>query len=140
MADIQQPTLNRGGQMTPITKARRGAAWLLSLYFAQLYVQAGWQKFDADSFWTGLFELWGYPPSFRIVIGIAEVGAGVAIVVPWVSTYAAAVLMVVMCGAWAHLAMDARWGDVGTVTLYLAGLAWIGWEWRSFRYRGRGNP
>jgi uncharacterized membrane protein YphA (DoxX/SURF4 family) len=119
--------------VTPFTKARLAASWLASLYFARLYAQAGWQKFETNSFWTGLFVVWGYPPSFRILVGIVEVGAGVAIVVPWVSTYAAATLIVVMGGAWVHLAMDARWGDVGTVTAYLTGLAWIAWEWRSWR-------
>lgn len=123
--------------LTPVRKLRLAAAWLASLYFANLYGHAGWQKFDTESFWTGLFEQWGYPPSFRVLVGVVELVGGIALVVPWVATYAGAALVVVMGGAWVHLAMDARWSDVGLVTAYLTGLTWIAWEWRILRIGGR---
>jgi uncharacterized membrane protein YphA (DoxX/SURF4 family) len=100
----------------------------------------GWPKFRGDSFWTALFEHWGYPPSFRILIGAIEVTAGVALLIPWVTTYASAALILVMIGAAGSLATDARWHDVLTVTMYTIGLAWVGWEWRRVRYRERANP
>lgn len=113
--------------------ARRGVSYLLAVWFAHLYVTMGWAKFRSDSFWTGLFAHWGYPAWFRIVTGAVEVGAGVALLVPWVTTYAAAVLVVVMAGAALSLARDARMLDVLTVTLYAVGLCWIGVEWRRWR-------
>lgn len=119
----------------PTRLSRLGLSWLLACWFCHLYLTMGWPKFRSDSFWTALFEHWGYPPSFRILIGVVEVGAGVAIVVPWVTTYAAAALMIVMLGAAGSLARDARWDDVLTVSYYLVGLAWIAWEWRAQRYR-----
>ncbi len=114
--------------------SRLVASWLLAAWFAHLYVTMGLPKFRSDSFWTALFEHWGYPPSFRILIGVIEVGAGVLILVPWTATYAATALLVVMLGAGLSLAGDARWGDVLTIGYYLAGLAWIAWEWRGKRW------
>lgn len=120
--------------------SRLVASWLLAAWFAHLYVTMGLPKFRSDSFWTALFEHWGYPPSFRILIGVIEVGAGVLILVPWTATYAATALLVVMLGAGLSLAGDARWGDVLTIGSYLAGLAWIAWEWRTIRLRARPRP
>jgi len=115
---------------------RLGASWLLGAWFCHLYVTMGWAKFDPKSFWTALFEHWGYPHSFRILIGVIEVTAGVALLIPRVTTYGAVALIFVMLGAAGSLATDARWHDVGTVAMYAAGLGWIAWEWRNFRLRG----
>lgn len=109
---------------------------LLALYFTYLYLTMGWPKFSPDSFWTGLFEHWGYPPSFRIIVGVTEVTAGVALLIPRFTTYASMTLIVVMVGAAGALSTDGRWDDVLTVCAYLAGLTWIAWEWREFRLRG----
>ncbi len=127
--------------LTRLTRlSRLGVTWLLALWFAHLYVTMGWPKFRSDSFWTALFDHWGYPPSFRLMIGMIEVGAGIAIVVPRATTYAAIALMIVMLGAAGSLATDARWDDVLTIGYYLAGLAWIAWEWRTMRLRARSRP
>jgi uncharacterized membrane protein YphA (DoxX/SURF4 family) len=116
--------------------SRLGGSWLLGAWLAHLYLTMGWAKFDPASFWTALFEHWGFPPSFRILIGVIEVTAGVALLIPWVTTYAAGALILVMLGAAGSLATDARWQDVFTVTTYALGLAWVGWEWRELRLRG----
>jgi uncharacterized membrane protein YphA (DoxX/SURF4 family) len=128
-------TLSRLSRVT-----RLGASWLLGAWFTHLYVTMGWAKFDPASFWTALFEHWGFPPSFRLLIGAIEVTAGAALLVPWGTTYGAVALILVMIGAAGSLATDARWHDVLTVTMYAAGLAWIAWEWRTMRFRWRGNP
>ncbi len=127
--------------LTRLTRlSRLGLSWLLGAWFAHLYVTTGWAKFDPASIWTALFEHWGFPPSFRILIGAIEVASGVALLFPWVTTYGAVALILVMMGATGSLASDARWHDVATVTMYAAGLAWVGWEWRGIRYGGRGSP
>ena len=112
---------------------RLGLSWLLAAWFAHLYVTMGWPKFRHDSFWTPLFDHWGYPPSFRILIGTIEVTAGVLLVAPWLTTWAALALILVMLGAAGSLATDARWNDVATIGMYIAGLAWVAWEWREYR-------
>ena len=131
-----------GADPTSLTRltqlSRLGLSWLLAIWFAHLYLTMGWSKFRSDSFWTTLFEHWGYPPSFRILIGTIEVLAGVLIVAPWATTWAALALIVVMVGAAGSLATDARWNDVVTVAMYIVGLVWVAWEWRGYRI-GRGT-
>ena len=120
--------------------ARLGTSWVLAIWFAQLYVVAGWGKFWPDSFWAALFDHWGYPPSFRLLIGVLELAGGILIVAPWTTTYAALVLVVVMLGAAGSLATDARWNDVATVAGYVLGLLWVAWEWRGHRLREGREP
>jgi uncharacterized membrane protein YphA (DoxX/SURF4 family) len=128
--------LSRLSRLTRLSRlSRLGVSWLLGAWFCHLFVTMGRPKFRSDSFWTALFAHWGYPPSFRILIGAIEVTAGVALLVPWVTSYAAMALILVMLGAAGSLATDARWHDVLTVTIYAVGLTWIGWEWRGRRYR-----
>lgn len=114
--------------------SRLGLSWLLAVWFTHLYLTMGWPKFRSDSFWTALFEHWGYPPSLRILVGVVEVAAGVLLLLPTTTTYAALALIGVMLGAAGSLARDARWNDVLTVGYYLVGLAWIAWEWRAMRW------
>jgi putative oxidoreductase len=110
-------------------------AWLLALYLARMYVQMGWVKFDPNGFWTAAFTRWGYPPWFRIFIGALEVLGGILIIVPYTASYGALVLSLVMLGAWGTRAHDARWVDVTWISVYLASLLWIGYEWWQFRLR-----
>ena len=120
----------------PLRLLRLCASWLLAIWFAHLYITMGWPKFRNDSFWTALFDHWGYPPSFRILIGVIEVTAGVLLVAPWFTTWASLALILVMLGAAGSLATDARWNDVATVGMYVVGLVWVGWEWRGYRFGG----
>ncbi len=120
-----------------LRRARLVGAWLLGLYLARMYVEMGWIKFDPEGFWTGAFERWGYPPWLRIGVGVAEVAGGIALVVPWIASYGAAVVAAVMAGAWATRAGDGRWTDVLWISLYLGALAWIGFEWWGYRWRRR---
>ncbi len=105
------------------------AAWLLGVYLAFLYIRAGWGKFDSEGFWAVSFAHWGYSPWLRILVGVIEVVAGAALVVPWVASYGALALCAVMIAAGSTLAGDHRWTDVGRVTAYAAGLVWISYQW-----------
>jgi uncharacterized membrane protein YphA (DoxX/SURF4 family) len=118
-------------------RARWLGAWLLGLYFARMYLEMGWVKFDPAGFWSAAFARWGYPPWFRILIGGLEVAGGVCLVVPWLASYGAVVLVVVMLGAWGTRAHDGRWVDVSWISAYLVGLIWIGYEWRGWRIGAR---
>ena len=120
-----------------VRRTRWLAAWLLGAYFAKMYVSMGWVKFDPNGFWTAAFERWGYPPWFRMVIGVLEVGGGICLVIPWLASYGGLVLSVVMLGAWATRAHDGRWVDVSWISAYLLGLIWISAEFWSLRLRPR---
>ena len=139
MATAASPQFGPTGLTRLLRLVRLGTSWLLAIWFAHLFLTMGWPKFRTDSFWTALFAHWGYPPSFRILIGAIEVTAGVLIVAPWTTTWAAFALILVMLGAAGSLATDARWDDVATVGMYIAGLAWVGWEWRRHRVGGTGT-
>lgn len=116
-------------------RLRLAAAWLVSLYFTQLFLRMGWGKFGGDGFWTTAFAAWGYPAWFRILVGGVEVTAGVALLVPLTASYGAIALGVVMMGAWSTLAHDLRWRDMATVAVYGALLGWVATVWWPSRFR-----
>ena len=119
--------------MTVFRKLRLAAAWCLGAYFAWMYVEMGWVKFDAAGFWTGAFERWGYPVWLRWLVGAVEVAGGILLLVPWVASYAALGVGLVMVGAWVTRMGDGRFVDVAWISLYLAGLLWIAFEWWPYR-------
>jgi uncharacterized membrane protein YphA (DoxX/SURF4 family) len=115
--------------------ARLIAAWVLGVYFAAMYIEMGWIKFDPNGFWTAAFVRWGYPPWMRIGVGVIEVVGGAMLLIPWVTSYGAMAVGLVMLGALATRLHDGRMVDSGWIAAYLAGLGWIAFEWRRFRLR-----
>lgn len=129
-------------RLTTVKKLRLIAVWCLSLYLAHMYVKMGWIKFDPNGFWTPAFERWGYPVWLRWLVGGIEVTGGLLLLMPWVASYAASALGLVMVGAWVTRMRDARFVDVAWITVYFVALVWIAFEWWPFRlYRGgRAEP
>lgn len=119
--------------MTTAKKARLAVAWLLGLYLARMYVLQGWDKFDPEGFWAAPFERWGYPVWLRWLVGVLEVGGGIALLVPWIATWGAVALVVVMVGAGVTRATGGWWVDVAWIAAYAVACAWIGFEWRAWR-------
>jgi putative oxidoreductase len=120
----------------PLTRSKQlrlVAAWCLALYLARMYVGMGWIKFDPNGFWTAAFESWGYPVWLRWLVGGVEVTGGILLLVPWVASYAAVALGLVMAGAWMTRVRDARFVDVAWITAYFVALVWIAFEWWQFR-------
>lgn len=79
---------------------RKVLLFLISAYFANTYIQHGWEKFDAEGFWsTAFIERWGYGLYFMYFIGVLEFLGGIAILIPKANKYGAFILAVVMCGA-----------------------------------------
>lgn len=76
----------------------RALLWLLQALMALAMVAPGVRKFTSPM-WQRMFQAWGYPDGFYLVIGAIEVVAGVLLLVPRVATAAALVLMAVMLGA-----------------------------------------
>jgi putative oxidoreductase len=120
--------------LTTLKKVRLLAAWCLGAYLALMYVRMGWVKFDPAGFWTAAFERWGYPVWLRWLVGAIEVGGGLLLLVPWVASYAALGVSLVMVGAWVTRVRDGRYVDVAWITAYLLALVWIAFEWWQFRW------
>ena len=74
-------------------------AWVLSVLLGLSFVFAGWPKIEPGPGMIRRFENWGYSAEFAVVIGIAELLAGIAILVRPVSFYAALAIVVLMIGA-----------------------------------------
>jgi len=85
-----------------MAEAGRGktiATWVLSGLLTALYVLAGAPKILGLGDAVEGFAKFGYPAWFRILIGLVEVGGGLALLVPPLAFYAAGLLGVVMIGA-----------------------------------------
>ncbi len=116
--------------------------WLLQILIAVAFVLIGVGKF-ADPSWARNFDRWGYPDGFYMVIGALEAVGGLALLVPRLTSYTAAMLGIIMIGAslthWLH-------GEMARVTpplMYLAVLVIVGiGRWRSaVRFRATaGTP
>ena len=77
--------------------------WMLRLLLAALFVAQGVMKLGGSPAWVSRFRGWGYPDHFYIVIGVVELLAAIALIIPGLATFGAAVLIVVMAAATALL-------------------------------------
>ena len=118
-------------------RVRLVLAWIVGLYLARMYIGMGWIKLDPAGFWTDAFQRWGYPAWFRVLVGGIEVLGGALLVVPWLASYGALAVAVVMVGAWWTRFQDHRYVDVAWISAYAVALAWLSYEWWEFRWGAR---
>jgi uncharacterized membrane protein YphA (DoxX/SURF4 family) len=81
-----------------VRRAGRVLLWIAQALLAAAMIGPGVQKFTSPV-WRRMFEVWGYPDGFYLVIGVIEVVAGALLLVPRLASAAALVLMAVMIGA-----------------------------------------
>ena len=74
------------------------ALWIVNILAAAAFVAIGLAKFGSPA-WAIKFERWGYPDGFYMVIGALEIAGGVLLLLPRVSSYAAALLGAILIGA-----------------------------------------
>jgi putative oxidoreductase len=119
--------------MTMPNKARVVSSWLLQVVVGVAFVPIGLAKFN-DPMWVRGFEHWGYPPAFRILIGVIEATGGAMLLVPRLTSYAALLLGGVMVGAiGTHAMAHQPWfRPLPHLTILLV-LAWLRWpsRWRN---------
>jgi len=72
--------------------------WLLSLFLAFVFVVQGVAKFSSTSGWARAFHHWGYPVWFRQSVGVAEVSAGLLLVLPATAPFGALTIIALMIG------------------------------------------
>jgi uncharacterized membrane protein YphA (DoxX/SURF4 family) len=79
-------------------KVKATALWVATGLLGCLFVFSGSGKFMMPEA-AEHFARWGYPDWFRVLIGMAEIGGGLLLLVPRTAFYGAAALGVIMVGA-----------------------------------------
>ena len=79
--------------------AKETGLWLVTLFLALVCLRSGLTKLPGDGFWVRDFARWGYPASFRIAVGIAELASFALLLIPRLAAYGALIFAVVMLGA-----------------------------------------
>jgi uncharacterized membrane protein YphA (DoxX/SURF4 family) len=100
--------------------------WLLAL----LFVAGGIPKLLGLGSVESEFTRFGYSTGFRLLIGVLEVGGGLALLVPALALFGAAVLLVIMVGAtWTLVHV----GDAPTPPIVVGALlvVLVALRWRS---------
>lgn len=109
-------------------KGRTIAGWVLVVALAALFLMAALGKLTGAA--SPMFEGWGYPAWFAILIGVAELAGAVGLLIPKTTRYAVLGLTVIMLGAaYTHLS-HGEGMQVLRPLIFLGGL-WGIWFLRS---------
>jgi len=73
--------------------------WILSVLLAAVFLFAAVGKLTAQAMVVSMFQSFGYPLWFMTFVGILEVIAGLAILVPRTSVAGAGLMVCIMIGA-----------------------------------------
>lgn len=82
-----------------MSKYQNLTAWGAQILMGVLYIIASSGKVVSDVAVVQMFEYWGYPYGFYMIIGILELLGGILLFYPLTAGYASVVLMAVMIGA-----------------------------------------
>ena len=105
------------------SKGRVIAAWVLVVALAALFMLAALGKLTGAA--TPMFEAWGYPAWFALLIGVAELAGAIGLLIPRTMRWAILGLGLVMLGAvFTHLA-NGEGAQVLRPLIFLGGLAAI---------------
>jgi putative oxidoreductase len=118
--------------------------WVLQILVSVGFVLTGVAKFR-PGFWVAGFARWGYPDSFRMLIGVLEIAGGLLLAFPATASYAAAFIGCIMVGAVGTLFMHNE--PSAAPIVWMVALAFLGFvrrrrAWRPVPDVGRaaGNP
>lgn len=109
-------------------KSRTVGYWISSVSLAIVYILVGMPKLSGLGDVMHRFNEWGYSEDFMLFIGASEFIAGIFLLIPKTSLYAATYLGLIMCGAiYTHLAFDSvAWALLPAFCLSF--LVYIGYE------------
>jgi putative oxidoreductase len=89
-----------------MVRLRPAAVWAGAIFLALVFVAVGISKIEGASAarWAARFRDWGYPPNARYVVGVFEILAGVAVLIPRWRRAASLILgTLMMCALCTHL-------------------------------------
>ena len=103
-------------KILPLLKAV--GIWTALALLGALFTMQGIFKLAPGSPWPPMFERWGYPDGFYLVVGCLELLGGILLFIPRFSSYAALLLGAVMIGACGTHLMQGETPQAGfTLTL-----------------------
>lgn len=103
------------------SKGRSIAAWVLVVALAVMFLLAALGKLTGAA--TPMFEAWGYPSWFAVLIGAAELAGAIGLLVPRTTRWAAVGLVLVMLGAVFTHVTNGEGAQVLRPLIFLGGLA-----------------
>lgn len=106
---------------------RKIAIWTVFILLGLFYILMGIMKI-AVPVWAIRFTDWGYPAFLAYVVGVVELLAGIALLVPRWRGYAGAALAVVMLGAWGTHIIHAEFPNIivtGVLTLIFSAVVFF---------------
>ena len=104
------------------------------LLLGTLFVLLGVMKFQ-DPSWARNFARWGYPDGFYMIVGILEAAGGIGLLIPRLTSYAAALLVAVMAAAAATHLVHGEMQRLAAPVVYLLLIAMVGWRRRASAWR-----
>lgn len=107
--------------------------WVLPTLFGILFVLIGLGKLQAPG-WERNFLKWGYPAGAHAVVGGIEILAGLGLLVPPLTVWAAGVLGVVMVGAVGTHVVWGEWDQLFNPVLYTVILGVVAYARRDRRF------
>jgi uncharacterized membrane protein YphA (DoxX/SURF4 family) len=107
------------------------ALWAVTVLLAVFFTMMGLPKLLGLGGWAGRFATWGYPPSFVILVGVAELAGAVMVLIPRLATLGGALLAVIMLGAAATHLLHGETARVLVPLALLAVLTVVSWARRS---------
>ena len=113
--------------------------WTLQVLAAAGFVAIGVAKFAIPA-WAHNFARWGYPDGFYMVIGALEMIGGVLLLVPRLTSYAAALLGAIMIGAAATHLLHNETARLSAPLMWLGMMAVLGFARRRRAWRGSPRP
>lgn len=81
------------------SKRKTIISWVLQVLLALLFVAASAGKLTSNPQVVEMFESWGYPAGFMLLIGVLELAGAVGLLIPRTAGYAAMGLIGLMIGA-----------------------------------------
>jgi len=113
--------------------------WTLQVLAAAGFIAIGLAKFGSPA-WASKFARWGYPDGFYMVIGALELIGGVLLLIPRLTSYAAALLGAIMVGAAATLLLHSETAGLSAPLAWLGMLIVLGAARRRRAWRSASRP